>query len=111
MIKLIVICNFEELFWDGVDIVYECIGIFIVCDKVVLYLKNGFKCVLILVSGKDVDCMVVYGVNYGDLMVDDVIVLNVFCIINCLVLFVKVMDDNFGIKIGYMIMIYVYIGD
>ena len=63
MICLIVLCNFEELFWSDVDIVFECIGIFISREIVGCYLKNGSSRVLILVPGKDVDCTVVFGVN------------------------------------------------
>lgn len=108
-----VICNLVELFWKsfGVDIVFECMGFFISCDKVVVYLQVGVGKVLILVFGKDVDVIVVYGVNYEVLCVFYWIVLNVFCIINCLVLVVQVLYCELGIEYGLMIIIYVYIND
>lgn len=48
--------------------------------------------------GIDMDVMVVYGVNSEVLNVDSNIILNVLCIINCLVLIVKVINDIVGIE-------------
>lgn len=111
LIEVIVICNFVDLFWVYVDVVLECIGIFILKEKCQLYFENGVSCVLILVLGIDVDKIIVYGVNYDMLILDDLIVLNVLCIINCLLFVVKVLNDIIGIIKGFMIMIYSYIGD
>ena len=110
-IKLTAIRNPEELPWDGVDIAYECTGIFTARDKAALHLKNGSKRVLISAPGKDADRTVVFGVNHGDLTADDVIVSNASCTTNCLAPLAKVMDDNFGIKTGYMTTIHAYTGD
>lgn len=65
-IVIIVIWNFEELFWGDfyVDVVFECIGLFIKCDVVVVYFEVGVCKVIILVFLLDVDVIVVYGVNY-----------------------------------------------
>ena len=46
-IKLTAIRNPEELPWDGVDIAYECTGIFTARDKAAAHLSNGSKRVLI----------------------------------------------------------------
>lgn len=54
--------------------------------------------------------IIVYNVNDDILILDDIIIFVVFCIINCLVLMVKVLQDVFGIIVGIMIIIYVYIG-
>jgi glyceraldehyde 3-phosphate dehydrogenase len=110
-IKLTAIRNPEELPWDGVDIAYECTGIFTARDKAAAHLSNGSKRVLISAPGKDADRTVVYGVNHGDLTADDVIVSNASCTTNCLAPMAKVMDDNFGIKTGYMTTIHAYTGD
>ena len=110
-IKLTAIRNPEELPWEGVDIAYECTGIFTARDKAALHLKNGSKRVLISAPGKDADRTVVFGVNHGDLTADDVIVSNASCTTNCLAPLAKVMDDNFGIKTGYMTTIHAYTGD
>lgn len=110
-IKLTAIRNPEELPWDGVDIAYECTGIFTAKDKAAAHLSNGSKRVLISAPGKDADRTVVYGVNHGDLTADDVIVSNASCTTNCLAPLAKVMDDTFGIKTGYMTTIHAYTGD
>lgn len=110
-IKLTAIRNPEELPWDGVDIAYECTGIFTARDKAAAHLNNGSKRVLISAPGKDADRTVVYGVNHGDLTAKDVVVSNASCTTNCLAPLAKVMDDNFGIKTGYMTTIHAYTGD
>ncbi|MDC0739432.1 type I glyceraldehyde-3-phosphate dehydrogenase [Cognatishimia sp. SS12] len=110
-IKLTAIRNPEELPWDGVDIAYECTGIFTSRDTAAKHLKNGSKRVLISAPGKEVDRTVVYGVNHQDLTADDVIVSNASCTTNCLAPVAKVLDSTFGIKTGYMTTIHAYTGD
>lgn len=110
-IKLTAIRNPEELPWDGVDVAYECTGIFTARDKAAAHLENGSKRVLISAPGKDADRTVVYGVNHADLTKDDVIVSNASCTTNCLAPIAKVLDDTFGIKTGYMTTIHAYTGD
>ncbi len=110
-IKLTAIRNPEELPWDGVDIAYECTGIFTSRDTAAKHLKNGSKRVLISAPGKEVDRTVVFGVNDADLTADDVIVSNASCTTNCLAPVAKVLDDTFGIKTGYMTTIHAYTGD
>ena len=110
-IKLTAIRNPEDLPWSGVDIAYECTGIFTAKDKATAHLANGSKRVLISAPGKDADRTVVYGVNHGDLTADDIVVSNASCTTNCLAPLAKVMDDTFGIKTGYMTTIHAYTGD
>jgi glyceraldehyde 3-phosphate dehydrogenase len=110
-IRLTAIRNPEELPWQGVDVAYECTGLFTTRDKAALHLQNGSKRVLISAPGKDVDRTVVYGVNHMDLTADDVIVSNASCTTNCLAPMAKVLDDAFGIKTGYMTTIHAYTGD
>lgn len=76
-----------------------------------MYLLIGVKCVLILVFGDNVDKIIVFGVNDSMLIKDDLVVLNVSCMMNCLLFVVKVLNDLIGIVCGFMIMIYSYIGD
>lgn len=66
--------------------------------------------VFVLVIGEGVK-IVVYNVNDDILDGIEIIVLVVLCIINVLVFLVKVLDDNFGIVKGFMIIVYVYIND
>lgn len=114
-IKVFVECDFVVFLWGelGVEFVIELIGCFIKLIDVCKYIEVGVKKVIIFVfvSGDDV-VMFVFGVNEGiyDFVMYDII-LNVFCIMNCFVLLVKVFFDEFGIECGLMIMVYVYIVD
>ncbi len=110
-IKLTAIRNPEELPWEGVDIAYECTGIFTSRETASKHFKNGSKRVLISAPGKDVDRTVVYGVNHQDLTAEDTIVSNASCTTNCLAPVAKVLDTEFGIKTGYMTTIHAYTGD
>lgn len=110
-IKLTAIRNPEELPWDGVDIAYECTGIFTSRETASKHFKNGSKRVLISAPGKDVDRTVVYGVNHQELTAEDTIVSNASCTTNCLAPVAKVLDTAFGIKTGYMTTIHAYTGD
>lgn len=87
-------------------------GIFCIKEKVSMYIIVGVKDVVIfvLVKGKDVQ-IIVLGVNDDQLDCCVNVFFNVFCIINCLVFVVKILNDNWGINIGLMIIIYVYIVD
>lgn len=52
-----------------------------------------------------------YGINDDELKVEYMIVLNGLCIINCIVLVIKVLDDVFLIEFGVIMMIYVLMYD
>jgi glyceraldehyde 3-phosphate dehydrogenase (phosphorylating) len=95
----------------GVDIVFECTGIFTARDKAALHLKAGAKRVLISAPGKDADQTIVYGVNHDVLSAKDIIVSNASCTTNCLAPVAKVLNDLVGIERGYMTTIHAYTGD
>ena len=100
-----------KLPWSEVDIALECTGIFTDKEKASLHLKNGSKKVLISAPASNVDRTVVFGVNHKSLTSNDVIVSNASCTTNCLAPVVKVLNENFGIKVGYMTTIHSYTGD
>lgn len=54
--------------------------------------------------------IIVYNVNDDILDGNDIIVFVALCIINCFASMVKVLYDSFGIEVGTMTIIYVYIG-
>ncbi|MEP2530736.1 type I glyceraldehyde-3-phosphate dehydrogenase [Shimia sp.] len=110
-IRLTAIRNPEELPWSDVDIAYECTGLFTSRETAGRHLKNGSRRVLISAPGSDVDRTVVFGVNDQDLTADDVIVSNASCTTNCLAPVAQVLDNEFGIKTGYMTTIHAYTGD
>ncbi len=95
----------------GVDIVYECTGIFAARDKAAMHLEAGAKRVLVSAPASGADKTIVYGVNHGSLTVEDTVVSNASCTTNCLSPVVKVLNDVIGIERGYMTTIHSYTGD
>ncbi len=76
------------------------------------HLKNGAKKVILTVPAKDtIDAMIVLGVNDKDLKPEHQCVANASCTTNCLAPVAKVLNDNFGIEIGYMTTIHSYTND
>jgi len=76
------------------------------------HLKNGAKKVILTVPAKDaIDAMIVLGVNDNDLKPEHQCVSNASCTTNCLAPVAKVLNDNFGIEIGYMTTIHSYTND
>ncbi len=76
------------------------------------HLKNGAKKVILTVPAKDtIDAMIVLGVNDSDLKPEHQCVSNASCTTNCLAPVAKVLNDNFGIELGYMTTIHSYTND
>ncbi len=100
-----------KLPWSEVDVALECTGIFTDKEKASLHLNNGSKKVLISAPASNVDCTIVFGVNHESLTSTDVIVSNASCTTNCLAPVVKVLNESFGIEVGYMTTIHSYTGD
>lgn len=95
----------------GVDIVFECTGIFTERDKAAMHIEAGAKKVLISAPGKDEDITVVYGVNSDKLTAEHQIVSNASCTTNCLAPVAKALNDAIGIESGFMTTIHSYTGD
>ncbi len=95
----------------GVDIVFECTGIFADKEKASAHLAGGAKRVLISAPAKNADKTIVYGVNDGTLGADDIVVSNASCTTNCLAPLAKVLHHTVGIERGYMTTIHSYTGD
>lgn len=95
----------------GVDVVYECTGIFTSKEKAAAHLAAGAKKVIISAPGTDVDATVVYGVNHNILKASDTVISNASCTTNCLAPIAKVLNDKFGIVQGSMTTIHAYTND
>ena len=96
----------------GVDIVFECTGIFTSKAKASAHLAGGAKKVLISApGGNDVDGTVVYGVNHDILTSAMTVVSNASCTTNCLAPLAKVLNDAIGIESGLMTTIHSYTND
>lgn len=101
---------------DTPDIVIESTGVFRSKESgkggYGDHLKNGAKKVILCVPAKDeIDNMIVLGVNEDMLKPDDQCVSNASCTTNCLAPVTKVLQDNFGIEMGYMTTIHSYTND
>ena len=95
----------------GVDIAFECTGIFTHRDKASAHITAGAKKVLISAPGNNVDNTIVYGVNHNKLKASDTIVSNASCTTNCLAPVAQVINDLVGIERGYMTTVHAYTGD
>ncbi|ROQ29715.1 type I glyceraldehyde-3-phosphate dehydrogenase [Gallaecimonas pentaromativorans] len=95
----------------GIDIVFECTGLFTTGESAKAHLGAGAKKVLISAPGKNVDATVVYGVNHDVLTKDMTIVSNASCTTNCLAPIAKPLNDTLGIESGLMTTIHSYTND
>ena len=103
--------NPADLPWGHVDIVLECTGIFNSKEACQAHLENGSSRVLISAPGKNADKTICYGVNHDILTAEDIVVSNASCTTNCLAPVAKVLNDNLGIKRGFMTTVHSYTGD
>ena len=95
----------------GVDIAFECTGIFTSRDKASAHLTAGAKRVLVSAPCDNADKTIVYGVNHDTLTAADLVVSNASCTTNCLAPVAKVLQELAGIERGYMTTIHSYTGD
>ena len=95
----------------GVDIVFECTGIFTSKEKASAHLAGGAKRVLVSAPADNADKTIVYKVNHDTLTKTDLVVSNGSCTTNCLAPVARVLHDAVGIERGYMTTIHAYTGD
>jgi glyceraldehyde 3-phosphate dehydrogenase len=106
--------NPEELPWAalGVDLVLECTGIFRTKEKAGMHLTAGAKDVVISAPAKGGDVQtIVLGVNDDQLDRRANIFSNASCTTNCLAPVVKIIHENWGIKVGSMTTTHAYTAD
>jgi glyceraldehyde 3-phosphate dehydrogenase len=95
----------------GVDIAFECTGIFTSRGKAAAHLEAGAKWVLVSAPCDGADKTIVYGVNHDSLTAEDTVVSNASCTTNCLAPVAKILQDIAGIERGYMTTIHSYTND
>ncbi len=100
----------ENLPWEklNVDVVVESTGKFTVREDAEKHLKAGAKKVVISAAGKDSDITVVIGVNDNKLKREHKIISMASCTTNCLAPIAKILQDNYGIKKGFMTTVHAY---
>jgi glyceraldehyde 3-phosphate dehydrogenase len=96
----------------GVDVVLESTGFFTDREGAQKHLDAGAKKVVISAPATDPDITIVLGVN-DDIYDPDThhIVSNASCTTNCVAPLAKVLNDSFGIEVGFMTTIHAYTND
>jgi glyceraldehyde 3-phosphate dehydrogenase len=104
----------KALPWNevGATVVLESTGRFTTREDAAAHLEGGAERVIISAPAKGVDATFVMGVNDGEFdPKQHVVVSNASCTTNCFVPMVKVLDDAFGIKTGFMTTVHAYTND
>lgn len=104
----------EKLPWEdiGVEIVLESTGVFRERKGAEKHLKAGAKKVIISAPAKGPDVTIVPGVNEkGYDSKKHNIISMASCTTNCLAPMIKVLNDNFGVKRGFMTTCHAYTND
>ncbi len=113
-IKVFSVKDPSQIPWGdlGVEVVIESTGAFTDREKAQLHLRDTVKRVIISAPAKNPDVTIVLGVNEN--MYDPEkhrIISNASCTTNCLAPVLKVLQDNFGVKKGYMVTVHAYTND
>jgi glyceraldehyde 3-phosphate dehydrogenase len=95
----------------GVDVVYECTGLFRSKETAGAHIQAGARKVIISAPGQNVDNTIVYGVNHDTLRSTDQVISNASCTTNCLAPLAKVLHESVGIESGLMTTIHAYTND
>jgi glyceraldehyde 3-phosphate dehydrogenase len=95
----------------GIDVVYECTGIFADRDRAAGHLDAGAKKVLVSAPASGADLTVVYGVNEDKLTSNHIVVSNASCTTNCLAPVANALHKAVGINKGFMTTIHSFTGD
>lgn len=96
----------------GVDVVFECTGLFRTFETASKHIDGGAKKVILSApGGAGVDKTIVYGVNHDILTADDRVISNASCTTNCLAPLVKPLHETIGVKHGIMTTIHAYTND
>lgn len=112
-IKVYVETDPSKLPWGDldIDIVLECTGRFTSDEKAMAHIDAGAKKVIISAPAKGDVKTIVYNVNHDILDGREKIISAASCTTNCLAPVLKVLDDSFGIKQGYMTTVHAYTND
>ncbi|HWH63519.1 MAG TPA: type I glyceraldehyde-3-phosphate dehydrogenase [Ginsengibacter sp.] len=94
-----------------VDVVIESTGFFTDKDKAEAHIKAGAKKVVISAPATGDLKTIVFNVNHNILDGSETIISCASCTTNCLAPMAKVMNDSFGIKVGFMTTIHAYTND
>ncbi len=103
-----------ELNWGelGVDVVFECTGVFKARAAAQKHIDAGAKKVIISAPAPESDLTVVYGVNSKNYKPEKHhVISNASCTTNCLAPLAHVLHNEFGIERGMMTTVHSYTSD
>lgn len=95
----------------GVDVVFECTGLFTDKDKAIAHINAGAKKVIISAPAKGELKTVVYNVNHSILDGSEQVISAASCTTNCLAPVLRVLDYYFKVKKGFMTTVHAYTND
>ena len=95
----------------GIDVVFECSGHFTDYEGAYKHIEAGASKVVVSAPCKGDVKTVVYGVNEDILDGSEKVISAASCTTNCLAPVLKILEDNFGINMGYMTTIHAYTND
>ena len=103
----------QNLPWGelGIDIVFECTGLFTSVDKAMAHIEAGAKKVIISAPAKGDLKTIVYNVNHETLTGEEKIISAASCTTNCLAPVLKIINDNLGVDKGFMTTVHAYTND
>ena len=103
----------QNLPWGklGIDLVFECTGLFTSLDKAMAHIEAGAKKVIISAPAKGDLKTIVYNVNHETLEGNEQIISAASCTTNCLAPVLKILNDNLGIEKGFMTTVHAYTND
>lgn len=91
----------------GIDLVFECTGVFTKSDQLKKHLDAGANRVILSAPGKDAEILtVVHGVNSSDK--EAAMISCASCTTNCITPVVEVMDRRIGVKKATMTTVHAY---
>ena len=94
-----------------IDMVFECTGRFTKEEEAMKHIIAGAKRVLVSAPCKGNVKTIVYNVNDDIVDKEDKVISAASCTTNCLAPVLKLLDDNYGIKKGFMTTIHAYTND
>jgi glyceraldehyde 3-phosphate dehydrogenase len=94
-----------------VDVVLECTGFFADKDKASAHIKAGAKRVVISAPATGDLKTIVFNVNHKILDGSETVISCASCTTNCLAPMAKVLNDKFGIELGFMTTVHAYTND
>ena len=95
----------------GIDVVFECTGLFTSVEKAMPHIEAGAKKVIISAPAKGDLKTIVYNVNHDTLDGSEKIISAASCTTNCLAPVLKILNDNLGVSKGFMTTVHAYTND